>query len=212
MSAAPEQRLYILFPGTPHGRGQLWKLEASWIWKLDLLDLETGPPGFRNWTRGFGNWAPGFGNQDFPQIWKLKSTLWKLKGTLWKLGLGLPGFGNWESWIWKLASLDLETGGLQDLETGRHALETEPPGFGNWASQDLETGPPGFGNWASRIWKLASLQDLETGRHALETGAPGIGNWASRIWKLGLQDLETGPQDLETGPPGFGNSEARFGH
>ena len=24
------------------GRGQLWKLEASRIWKLDLQDLETG--------------------------------------------------------------------------------------------------------------------------------------------------------------------------
>ena len=36
------------------------------------------------------------------------------------LETGHPGFGNWESWIWKLASLDLEIGGLQDLETGRH--------------------------------------------------------------------------------------------
>ena len=97
-------------------------------WNL-TQDLETSEARFGNWLPGFGNWP--------------------------------PGFGNWTSRIWKLGildletvSLDLETGGLQDLETGRHALETEPPSFGNWASQDLETRNPGFGNWFPCIWKL----------------------------------------------------------
>ena len=109
-----------------------WRRALETVWQ----DLETG---LQDLETGLQDLETGIS----PRIWKLvrraleigfqdlETAAQDLETGRQDLETGHPGFGNWESWIWKLASLDLETGGLQDLETGRHALETEPPGFGN---------------------------------------------------------------------------------
>ena len=139
---------------------------APWGWVVGV------GASFRNWRPpGFGNWTSRIWKLD-DRIWKLDSRIWKLGARIWKPGFspdletekhaletkrhaletrsprqdletGNPGFENWLSWIWKLEASRIWKLG--------HALETEAPSFGNWASQDLETGLPGFGNWDARF-------------------------------------------------------------
>ena len=89
-----------------------WSRALETVWQdleTELQDLETGLQDLET-----GNTT---------RIWKLVRRALEI-GFLYletgrqDLETGHTGFGNWESWIWKLASLDLETGGLQDLEIG----------------------------------------------------------------------------------------------